>query len=168
MAVFLVFIAEYPFARFFFGVPAWAIGAVIVGIQVLQYLGYDESERILLLFVTIATAAPDGPQHGPRREPPVDPQDPVPGDRGGRRSASGGRRGQRRWRRRSSPGRGAASSGGGPARGAPLPQPPGPAAPMDQAELDALLDKISGLGMDGLSSDEKRRLNDLSKRMRKR
>ncbi len=37
--MFLVFIAEYPFARFFFGIPAWAIGAVIVGIQVLQYLG---------------------------------------------------------------------------------------------------------------------------------
>ena len=36
LAVFLVFIAEYPFARFFFGIPAWAIGAVFVGIEVLQ------------------------------------------------------------------------------------------------------------------------------------
>ena len=39
LAVFLVFIAEYPFARFFFGIPAWAIGAVFVGIEVLQFLG---------------------------------------------------------------------------------------------------------------------------------
>ena len=42
--MFLVFIAEYPFARFFFGIPAWAIGAVIVGIEVLQLLG-DRDER---------------------------------------------------------------------------------------------------------------------------
>ena len=38
----------------------------------------------------------------------------------------------------------------------------------DQAELDSLLDKISESGMDGLSADEKRRLNELSKRMRHR
>ena len=48
-----------------------------------------------------------------------------------------------------------------------LPQPPR-AADGDQAELDDLLDKISALGMDGLTNDEKRRLNELSKRMRKR
>ena len=38
----------------------------------------------------------------------------------------------------------------------------------DQAELDALLDKISADGMDGLTADEKRRLNELSKRLRNR
>jgi hypothetical protein len=37
----------------------------------------------------------------------------------------------------------------------------------DQAELDAILDKISELGMDGLTGDEKTRLNELSKRMRR-
>jgi hypothetical protein len=35
-----------------------------------------------------------------------------------------------------------------------------------QAELDLLLDKISASGLDSLTSDEKRRLNDLSKRLR--
>ena len=54
---FLIFIAEYPYVRFFFGIPAWAIGAVIVGIQLLQYLGLGEEERIVLLFITIAVAA---------------------------------------------------------------------------------------------------------------
>ena len=48
LSVFLIFIAEYPFARFFFGIPAWAIGAVIVGIQVLQYLGNRQEDLILL------------------------------------------------------------------------------------------------------------------------
>ena len=35
-----------------------------------------------------------------------------------------------------------------------------------QVELDALLDKISATGLDSLTTDEKRRLNELSKRLR--
>jgi uncharacterized protein DUF6576 len=38
----------------------------------------------------------------------------------------------------------------------------------DQTALDALLDKIAATGMDSLSGEEKRRLNDLSKKLRKR
>jgi len=165
LGVFLIFIAEYPFARFFFGVPAWAIGAVIVGIQVLQYLGYRETERILLLFVGIATAALVARSFGLATSVPWIPKIPLPGGGGGRQR-----------RRRLPKGRGSGSGGrvvngpwSAPSRGAALPQPPGAAAvDGDQAELDALLDKISERGMDGLSNEEKRRLNDLSKRMRKR
>ena len=168
LAVFLIFVAEYPFVRFFFGVPGWAIGAVIVGIQVLQYLGYDEERRILLLFVTLATAALVARSMGLVTALPWIPKLPIPGTgaratrrrRPPRRSSGGGEVVAGPW---------SSTSRGGPARGAALPQPPGPSSlDRDQAELDALLDKISELGMDGLSSDEKRRLNDLSKRMRKR
>ena len=35
-----------------------------------------------------------------------------------------------------------------------------------QAELDGLLDKISAQGLEALSSDEKKRLNELSKLLR--
>ena len=35
-----------------------------------------------------------------------------------------------------------------------------------QAELDALLDKISSSGLDSLTNAEKQRLNELSKRLR--
>ena len=51
-----------------------------------------------------------------------------------------------------------------------LPPPPSrPAAVQaDQAELDTLLDKISAGGIESLSSDEKKRLDDLSKRLRDR
>ena len=167
LAVFLVFIAEYPFARFFFGIPAWAIGAVIVGIQVLQYLGLDQTDRLVLLFVTIATAALTARSMGLAQSLPWIPKLAWPGSGGGRR------------RRRSSRGpRGggevvagpwSATSRTGPSRGAPLPQPPSAiSSDHDQAELDTLLDKISANGMDGLSADEKRRLNELSKRLRNR
>lgn len=168
LAVFLVFIAEYPFARFFFGIPAWAIGAVIVGIQVLQYMGLRQTERIVLLFVTIATAALTARSMGLAQSLPWIPKIPWPGSGGGgrkRRSSSRGSRGGGEvvtgpW---------SASSRGGPTRGAPLPQPPSVISnERDQAELDLLLDKISANGMDGLSADEKRRLNELSKRLRNR
>ena len=49
-----------------------------------------------------------------------------------------------------------------------MPQPPPKpvATAADQAELDALLDKIGAAGMDALSSSEKARLNELSKKLR--
>jgi hypothetical protein len=168
LAVFLVFIAEYPTVRFFFGIPAWAIGAVIVGIQVLQYLGYRETERIVLLFVTIAVAALTARSMGLAQSLPWIPKLPYPGE-------SGSRRRRQRTRRSSSRGDvidgpwGATSRGAPPRAGAPLPQPPRAADELqDQAELDHLLDKISANGMDGLTADEKRRLNELSKRLRNR
>ncbi len=171
LGVFLIFIAEYPFARFFFGIPAWAIGAVIVGIQVLQYLSVRDEERILLLLVSIATAALTARSFGLAASLPWIPKIPLPAGGG-----SGGGRRRRSARRRSAGGGSVVDGpwGGAPSSprrssGASLPQPPGPPVPDgDQAELDALLDKISDLGMDGLSNEEKRRLNDLSKRMRNR
>jgi membrane associated rhomboid family serine protease len=162
LAVFLVFVAEYPFARFFFGIPAWAIGAVVVGIQVLQYLGNRDRNSIVLLFVTIAVAALTARAMGLAESLPWIPKIPIP--------ASGTRR-KRRTRRRGQgdviSGPWSASSRTEPYRGSSLPQPPRPADdPRDQAELDHLLDKISAAGMDGLTADEKRRLNELSKRLR--
>ena len=37
LMVLLVFIAEYPGRRFFFNIPGWVIGAVIIGISVPKY-----------------------------------------------------------------------------------------------------------------------------------
>jgi hypothetical protein len=168
LAVFLVFIAEYPYVRFFFGVPAWAIGAVIVGIQILQYLGFRETERIVLLFVTIAVAALTARSMGLAQSLPWIPKIPYPGTGGGRP------RRKRRASRGSTTGAvidgpWGTTSRGGPTGSASLPQPPRPSDdPRDQVELDHLLDKISAMGMDGLSADEKRRLNELSKRLRNR
>ena len=100
LAVFLVFIAEYPFARFFFGVPAWAIGAVIVGIQVLQYLGFRETERILLLFVTIAVAGLTARSMGLAQSVPWIPKIPYPGTGAPPQEATGAPRGWRQRHRR--------------------------------------------------------------------
>jgi len=166
MAVFLIFVAEYPYARFFFGIPAWALGAVFLGIELLQLLSDRNQDGILFLLATIATAAITARTMGLASSLTWIPAIPV-----GRSSSSGGHK-----RRQSRPRGGGdvvagpwPSTRSGPSRSSDLPQPPPPPAyTAEQAELDALLDKISEVGMDGLSNDEKRRLNDLSKRMRNR
>ncbi len=57
LCVFLLFVAEYPFVRFFFGIPGWVIGAVILGIEILQLLGERNEKGIVFLFVALAVAA---------------------------------------------------------------------------------------------------------------
>jgi membrane associated rhomboid family serine protease len=172
MAVFLLFVVEYPFVRFFFGIPAWAIGGVILGIEILQLLGERNEKGILFLFVVLAVAALTARTMGLLLNLPWVPAVPIGGNRTRRRRPKPSRgRGDRLGRGGDVvTGPWASSSRSGPVGTAPLPQPPASAADRaaDQAELDRLLDKISEAGMDGLSADEKRRLNELSKRMRGR
>ena len=167
LAVFLVFIAEYPFARFFFGIPAWALGAVFVGIEVLQLLGERNEKGIVFLFVSIATAALSARAMGLAQSLPWIPKIPIPSSGGGSRRKRRPSRGSRGGGGEVVPGPWSATSRTGPSRSTTLPQPPAPtSSEHDQAELDELLEKISANGMDGLSADEKRRLNDISKRLR--
>jgi hypothetical protein len=175
LAVFLIFVAEYPYARFFFGIPAWAIGAVFLGIEVLQLLGDRNDEGIVFLFVTIAAAAITTRSMGLLSSLPWIPAIPIGRSSSGRRHSSRSRSGRSSKKRSSGGGGGEVvagpwpSSRPGPSSSTRLPQPPPTAEYLaDQAELDSLLDKISDRGMDGLTGDEKRRLNELSKRMRNR
>lgn len=177
--VFLVFVAEYPFVRFFFNIPGWVIGAVLLTIEVLQIFADADSERhLIFLFVTLAVAGVTARSMGLLNSFPWIPAVPL-----GRFGSGGPRRRRPAKRRRSGGTGGSRRSGGGdvvagpwatprggPTGSAPLPPPPVSAAEAaaDQAELDALLDKISDAGMDGLSAAEKQRLNELSKRMRNR
>lgn len=165
LGVFLTFIVEYPQVRFFFGIPGWVIGAVIIGIQILQLLGLREIDSVLFLVIIIATAAMTARAMGLATSLPWIPKLPLPGGAGG--SGGGSSRSPKRSNRRSKQSR--RSSGGstvvdGPWQGAS--SAPSPDAAAAQAELDVLLDKISAGGLESLSSDEKRRLNELSKRLR--
>ena len=134
------------------------IGAVILGIEILQLLGDRNEKGIVFLFVALAVAAVTARTMGLLGELSVDPGaadrrrqfgPPAPTLHGPVSAA-------RVAAATSSPARGRRTSRGGPT--APLPQPPPPSAQAaaDQAELDAILDKISEFGMDGLSGAEKR------------
>lgn len=160
-SVFLLFIAQHPFARFFFGIPAWALGAVFLGVEILQLIGLREGRGIIFLFVTLATAAIAARSYGLMSEFGWIPRLPLPAAEG------------RPPRRSTKPARPAAPRPSTTRRGSdtvvagPWGAPDGPADGSSlQVELDALLDKISAGGMDSLTGDEKRRLNELSKRLR--
>ena len=151
IAVFALFAAEYPDLRFWGGIPAWVFAAVIIGIEILQLTGLRQSDRIVLLLVSLATAALVGRAFGLLGKYPWIPQVPI------------GPAGSKQKRRKS------ASRSRGRATGPAVVQGPwgqSPTAIADQAELDGLLDKISASGMDSLSKNEKQRLNELSKRLR--
>ncbi|CAB4890148.1 unannotated protein [freshwater metagenome] len=153
VALFVVFVAQYPKAPFFFGIPAWIIALVFVGIEILQYNADGNYELIIVLLVSIATAVWAVRSFGMLHElhwlPPIKLGRARAGEKPRHRPSKG------------TSGSGVVIDGGWPA--------PAASTPMhDQAELDRILDKIAAAGMDGLTSAEKKRLNELSKRLRKK
>jgi hypothetical protein len=140
-----VFALDNPGAMFFFGIPAWVIAAVYVGIDVLRDVGDRFWERLVLSLAVVVVSVIGARQYGMIEHLTFIP-----------------RVGQRRQRRAPRPRRGRDR---GPSVVAGPWQSTGP-SPADQFELDNLLDKISATGMDSLTRDEKQRLNELSKRLR--
>jgi hypothetical protein len=155
-----VYAASYPGVRWFEVVPLWAVAAVFTLLNALQYSGTRSTGQLLFLLVGIATALVAGRSLGLAQGWPI-PHIPLDGSTTRRTSI-------RAPKKPSKPKR---SSGPkvveGPWTRGPAPAPPGPVASQaDQAEMDALLDKIGANGMDALTGSEKQRLNELSKRLR--
>jgi hypothetical protein len=160
-SIFLVFIAQNPMARFFFGIPAWALGAMFLMLEILQLVGLRLGRSIIFLIVTLITAAIGARSYGLMERLEFIPKLPLPGSgassaRPSNTPRSGGRKPKTKKR-------------GDKVLAGPWDAPTGPTAQDRvslQKEMDALLDKISAEGMDALSLEEKMRLNDLSKRLR--
>ena len=141
LVVLLTFIAQYPNVRFFFGIPAWVLGAVYVAAEVLQLSGDRAGRRLLFFVVSLLVGAVAARAVGMLEEFPWIPKISVPH--------------RNRQPRRSRRPAVVAGPWGGQV-----------SVTADQSELDDLLDKISATGMDSLSKSEKERLNELSKRLR--
>lgn len=139
LIVLLLFIGEAPRRPFFFGIPAWVIGAVIVGIRVIQLSAAGMWGALAALMLTLVGAAYVArsfglltgwtwlPFSGPRRRKPKL-----------RRVPSAAPASSRRKRRLS-----------------------------DEERLDELLAQISAGGMDSLSKREREELLKLSERRRR-
>ena len=147
LMVLLVFIAEDPHRRFFFNIPGWVIGAIIIGISVLSYTGNRQWLLLLNFALGLLLTAMVARSLGLMSDWHAVPslrihRNPRPRRR---RRASGPTVVQGPW------------------------QPPaGPPVSRDQAALDALLDKISASGMDSLSAQEREQLMILRDRLRRR
>jgi hypothetical protein len=155
--MFVIFAVQYPSQPFFFGIPAWVLALVFVGIDVLRLTG-DRLWGTLLLELTaialgvvivrqwgFAERLEFIPRFGSQRPPGRHRSKPAKASR--KRGSSANKVVEGPW-----------STAAGP--------PAGPDAIAAQHELDLLLDKISAGGLDSLSADEKQRLNELSKRLR--
>ncbi len=157
LGVLIAFATHYSSARFWPGIPAWALAWIIVGMAMLQAISNQRGYE-LVLTVTMSLLAPlmlRALGHAEQHE--WLPKFPLPA----RLAGHPHRRPPRPQHRRPQPRSTHLSS---------VPPPP-PAPPADvaaQARIDALLDKMGEHGLESLTEAERRTLEDLSKRLRDR
>lgn len=157
--IILIFIAEHPKQPFFFGIPGWVLGVVFVALQVLSLIQYRRERELILFLSTLVIGALMGRAVGLLNAYDFIPRIPLPASLSGQRRKPVTRQ-----------------SSGSPVRNHRGKVLDGPWSPptanpsdqriADQGELDALLDKISATGLDSLTGAEKKRLNELSKKLR--
>lgn len=160
-----VYAATYPGVKWFEVIPLWALAAIFTVLNLLQYTGNDATGKVIFLLVGVGVSLVAGRSLGLATGWPI-PHLPLDGA-----GHSGRPRKAKRGRKQKKPTRpGSSRVVEGPWKQGPAPQAPvtSPPSTADQTELDALLDKIGATGMDSLTGDEKKRLNDLSKRLRNR
>lgn len=157
-----IFGLDNPNAKFFFGIPAWVIAAAYVFIQVVSLLGNRAYAQLILVLLVIAVGVVGARQRGMVEVASFIPRVRSLGGSPSPYGELGSARPKRPKRARSS---GRASRSDDAVIAGPWAPSTGP-TPLEQAELDVLLDRISAGGIDSLTKQEKARLNDLSKRMR--
>jgi membrane associated rhomboid family serine protease len=159
--LFVVYAAENPNAPSFFGIPIWILAAVFIGIDVLRVVGDRLWGTLIMMLLSMACALVVVRQWGFVARLSFIPklaggQKPHPPRRGPAPPRATSRKSDRRR--------------SGQVVEGPWSSPAPPQSTADaaaaQVELDSLLDKISATGLDSLTTDEKRRLNELSKRLR--
>lgn len=158
-----------PNVRFFFGIPAWVIVVLFVAIEVLRDVGDRAWASLLHTLLLVAVGI-----FGARQRGMVDDLDFIPrvgfltGAPASPYGVPGSARPKQKRAKRGRAGRGGRSSSG---RGEVVTGPwgsietSGP-TPLEQAELDSLLDIISERGVDALTKRERERLDELRRRMR--
>lgn len=143
--ILMVYIAEYPDRRFFFNIPGWVIGLVLLGIQVIGYLGMRNWFALLHLMLGLGMCAVIAKSAGLLQESTLVTKVPQ-------RTAKPKRPRQPKQSR-------TGTVVAGPWSGSNTRE-------ADQAALDDLLDKIHASGMDSLTPKEKKRLMTLRERLR--
>lgn len=144
MACFLAFAVLYPQARSFFNIPLWVIAAVFIGIDILQLVGVGDNAGLVFLLVVCVTSLLAMRIFGLGEEIAWLPKLQLPQKR------------KRRRKLRAVPDSTPAS------RWTPRTPPEG----LRQAELDMLLDKIASEGIASLTAEERKRLDEASRRLR--
>lgn len=151
LGVLCAFAAKWPNAQFFFGIPAWVIAGVIVFIDVLQLLRTPSG--LVLLIGVVGIALVGIRSMGFAEEVTFIPKLPLPASLGGESRPAAAKKPKRSSRRNAQH----LSAVPNPAKDA-----------LDDREIDALLDQVSTHGLDSLTSAQRKRLEQHSKKLRKR
>lgn len=167
IGVLIAFAMFQPNARFMFGIPAWGVAIGIVVLDILQLLGGRTpgalAYPLTMLVAVVLTAMFLSRAMGFAEEVTWLPKLPLPVSLGGTGEATGpvasGRAGSGRGRR----GR---RSGKSKLKAVP------PIDPVQDGladmEIDSLLDQVASDGLDSLTKEQRKRLEQHSKRLRKR
>jgi hypothetical protein len=138
----------YPQARsFLFNIPLWVIAAVFVGLEAIVLIGYRNRDPLIFLILTLATGLLTLKAFGVLDEVKWIPKLTMP-----KRGKAG-----RRRKLKAVP---------NPPTTMQRPAGPRPGDGLRQAEIDMLLDKIAAEGIDSLTREERRRLDEASRRLR--
>lgn len=144
-ALFFAFVLTMPNARFFFGIPGWAIAAAFIGIQLLSYLGQRDTggavNYLISLFLIVAATNVFGLIDSIPAIPSMG-RSPSPGRSSKKRSPKGSDSGTIRT-------------------------PPATVSELDDErfralDIDPILDQIAAFGIDSLSSDQRKKLESYS------
>lgn len=164
IGVFVAFVADRPTARFFFGIPAWVLAAVLIGMDVLRYLGDRMFLAVLFELLVAATALILLRAFGFGRSVPWVPLVRLPAFIVGPGST---RVTVERSPKPKPPPRRKAKEGGSTVVGPWAGSSTGPSA-SSQHDVDRILDKIAASGMNSLTADEKATLEAASRARRDR
>ena len=149
MMVVLLWIAQWPDRMFMFNIPAWLFGVILVGIQLIQYLGYRSWVMLLVFVVGLGINAFVARQFGLLDRFAWIPQVAGPPQQKAAKPAKA-------KKRKSGP-----TVVAGPWESSST------TAPRDDQRMDELLDKIHAEGTDSLSGKEKKELMQLRERRRR-
>jgi len=163
LGVLVAFGVRYPTARFWPGVPAWGIAGFFVALELLQSVGNRNGYAVVLLLAIVAVAILGLRAMGFADEAHWIPKLPLPASMGGEVQPAAGRRPASTSRRKKR-GRAKLSVAPPPASSAPRKE----LSRLEEAEMDSILDQVSERGMDSLTPQQRQRLEDHSKRLRRR
>lgn len=137
--ILLLWIAEYPSRPFFFGIPAWVVGVVLVGVQALGMVAYRALGNLVSLLLSLVLVAFVARMVGLLTSYPWIPGGRTPAPRTRTRAPRMTRADVKEQRRRMT----------------------------DREQLDAILDQINERGLGSLSAAQRRELTRLRDRLRR-
>lgn len=166
VGVLCAFICANPTIRFFGSIPGWVLAAIFVGIDVLRYLGDQQYSLLLFELLIVAVAVLGVRAMGFAEDTTQIPKVPLPPSLGGSpyRKADAARNATKKnTRPKDRPVRKKKNRSNLRA----VPSAPTPSvAEVNEKEMDDLLDLVSSGGLESLTPEQRRRLEELSKRLK--